>query len=458
MRRLATTVGTGAWDPRVWPYYQKLFFSKELRERMAEGLADDAIDALSKWGTYTNTRGIGALHDYALGNMDPRNWVKWTVGKFSKGVLFDPKFMGGFGGLDQKARVLAYDFLHDQAGMGEEEASKNAEDGFGNYNKANWTERMRRWARALLFPGFDFSSLKWFLRHPIKTAVAPALVTMAANLAINAAGKNKNQDKYDYAYLHYGDRKFRTGLVTESMALHIAEPILEAGKAALEGGDARDIASAAGKGALRGGGGMAGNLRPEIQAAAELLSNRQYMGGTKEIWKPEDANVPGKVLPTSQLDKMVAFTAVKALPAIGRFLDSSYDNVDLMTGAGSIIGVTNYKSGAEERLKANAATSMGYSETLSKLAETDSSAAQAFVSDTNKAAYLMFHGDLSQMSKDLREIDAERERVNLASEVSPEDRKSALQSLKEAREQLLKSADAIDEQLTDAKLQMKKAQ
>ena len=43
MRRLAHTVGTGAWDPRVWPYYQKLFFSKELRERMAQELADDAI-------------------------------------------------------------------------------------------------------------------------------------------------------------------------------------------------------------------------------------------------------------------------------------------------------------------------------------------------------------------------------------------------------------------------------
>ena len=171
---------------------------------------------------------------------------------------------------------------------------------------------------------------------PLKTAFYPAAVTMAVNLAINAAGKNKDADKYDFAYVHYGDRKFRTGLVTESMAMHIAEPFLEAGKAALEGGDARDIASAAGQGVLRGGGGLAGNLRPEIQAAAELLSNRQYMGGTKEIWKPEDRNIPGKVAPTRQLDKMLAFIVIKAFPAVNRFLDASYDNVDLATGTDAI--------------------------------------------------------------------------------------------------------------------------
>jgi hypothetical protein len=337
MRRLAHTVGTGAWDPRVWPYYQKLFFSSELRERMADGLQDDTIDALSKYGTYTNARDIGSLHAYFLGNLNPMNWVRQTVGKFSKGLLFDPKFMGGFGGMDQKARVLAYDFLREHEGMGEEEAAKNVEDGFGNYNRANWTERMKRWARFLLFPGWDFSSLKWFLRHPLKTAIAPALATLAANLAVNMAGKNKDQDKYDYGYLHYGDRKFRTSLFTESMAMHIAEPILSAGRAALEGGNPQDIGTAAGEGALRGMGGMAGSLRPDVQTLASLLTNRQYLGGNKEIYKPEDASIPGKVLPNRKLDKLAVFTLVKSFPAVNRFLDSSYENVDLATGAGSVL-------------------------------------------------------------------------------------------------------------------------
>ena len=455
MRRLATTVGSGAWDPRVWPYYQKLFFSKELRERMAEGLADDAIDALSKWGTYTNAKDIGSLHNYALGNMDPRNWARWTIGKFSKGVLFDPKFLGGFGGLDQKARVLAYDFLRDREGWSEEETAKNVEDGFGNYNKANWTERMKRWARVLLFPGWDLSTVKWVLRHPIKTTL-PALAMLGANLAINKAGKNRDSDKYDFAYLHYGDRKYRTGLVTEPMAMHLVEPILEAGKAALEGGGARDIATAAGQGVLRGGGGLAGDLRPDIQLATDLLSNRQYMGGEKEIWRPEDANIPGTWLPTRKLEKMAIFTAVKVLPSVSRFLDTSYESVDLATGAGSVIGVTNYKSGAEERLRANEAKAMGYSQTLSALAEREPEAAEKFVQDPAKAPYLLFNKDFSELGSDLKKLATEIERVKIA-DMPYADRKRALEDLRTSRTQLLQSADALDEELTRAKLQMKKA-
>jgi 2'-5' RNA ligase len=457
MRRLAHVVGTGAWDPRVWPYYQKLFFSQELRDRMAEGLADDAIDALSKHGTYTSARDIGSLHAYFLGNLNPANWVRQTVGKFSKGLLFDPKFMGGFGGMDQKARVLAFDYLREESGMGEEEASKNVDDGFGNYNRASWTERMKRWAKVLLFPGWDFSSLKWFLRHPFKTAIAPAVVTLGANLALNLAGKNKDQDKYDYGYLHYGDRKVRSSLFTESMAMHIAQPVLEAGKAFLEGGDARDVAGAAGEGVIRGAGGMAGSLRPDIQLATSLLTNRQYPGGQKEIYKPEDAHLPGSVLPNRKLEKLAVFALVKTFPAVNRFLDSSYDNVDLATGAGSVLGVTNYRSGAEERLKANVAKSMGYSENLSALAERDPEAAEKFASDPAKAAYLIFHNDLSQLGKDLSTLDKQKGEIALAPGLSAEDRKNALGSIAAARKQLLTSADALNDALNTTRMQMKKA-
>ena len=239
------------------------------------------------------------------------------------------------------------------------------------------------------------------------------------------------------------------------MALHLAEPILEAGRAYLEG-DAREVAGAAGRGFVRGGGGMAGDLRPEIQAAAELLANRQYLGGGKEIWKPEDANLPGKLAPTQQLDKMIAFAAVKAFPAVSRFLDSSYDNVDLATGAGSIVGVTNYKYGAEERLRANAAKALGYSQTLSKLAETEPEAAEKFAADPAKAVYLLFHNDLSAMEKGLKELDQQKERIKMAGELSQRERKDAIKDLDESRKELLESAQALNDALTDARLEMRK--
>jgi hypothetical protein len=266
----------------------------------------------------------------------------------------------------------------------------------------------------------------------------------------------RDVDKYDFAYLHYGDRKFRTNLVTESMALHIATPVLEAAKSVLEGGNEQDVARAAWSGALRGGGGLAGVLRPEIQWAAELLSNRQYLGGTKEIWKPEDAAIPSKVASTRQLDKALAFSVVKAFPAVSRFLDASYDNVDLATGVGSIVGITNYKSGAEERLKANVAKSRGYSQTLSALAESEPEAAQKFVADPNKSVYLLVHNDLDEIAKDLKDLDREIELVKLSGEISQNNRTETLQSLEESRKQYLLSADALNDALDEAKLQMKK--
>ncbi len=200
---------------------------------------------------------------------------------------------------------------------------------------------------------------------------------------------------------------------------------------------------------------MAGNLRPDAQIIAALLSNRQYPGGTKEIWKAEDANLPGRVLPNRKLDKLALFAVVKAFPAINRFLDSSYDNVDLSTGAGRVLGITNYKAGAEERLKAKVARATGYSETLSALAAKDEGAAEKFVADPNKAAYLMFNIDLSEMSKDLHDIDKQRGEVALAPGLSSTQRKDALQSLTEARRQLLTSADALDDALTAVKLRMR---
>ena len=452
MRRLAHVAGTGVWDPRVWPYLQKLFASQELRDRMAEGLADDTIDFLSKHGSYTNARDIGSLHDYFLGNMDPRNWARWTIGKFSKGILFDPKFMGGRGGLDQKARVLAADIYRGK-GMSEEEASKRVEEDFGKYNKANWTERMKRWARALLFPGWDFSSIMHFLRMPLKTALYPALATVLANLGLNLLGKNKDQDKYDYSYIHYGDRKYRTGLVTESIAAHIAEPLLAAGRAALEH---EDVTSAATSGGVRGLAGVAGNLRPDMMMAASVVFNREYPGGSKEIWKPEDSFLPGKVTPTRKLDKILAFTLVKTFPAVNRFMDSSYDNVDMMTGAGSVLGVSNYKAGAEERLRANAARSKGYSQELSDLNATNPEAAEKLEQDPDKAIYLLFNKDFSELEKELSDIDKEMRDTRMTDGISSAERKEHLADLEEDRKQHLASADAIADEIAAERAGMRK--
>lgn len=237
--------------------------------------------------------------------------------------------------------------------------------------------------------------------------------------------------------------------------MHLTAPITSAAQTLLEGGNLKDAISSAGEGAVRGGGGFAGALRPDLQALIGLLSNRQYLGGTKEIWQPEDAYTPGKVFPNRKLEKLGVFAVLKALPAVNRFMDGS-GTVDWKTGVGSVFGVTNYKYGAEERLKANAAKATGYAEMLGKLSESDPDAASKMVQDPNKAVYVMFHRDLSAMIKDLKDIDKMREEVLFAKDLAPDARKGALDSLTTARENTLKSADSLNDALYAVKSQQLK--
>ena len=53
---------------------------------------------------------------------------------------------------------------------------------------------------------------------------------------------------------------------------------------------------------------------------ADQLFNRKYAGGTQEIVKPEDKNIPGTWAPNLDLEKRIAFAVAKGSPALNRFL------------------------------------------------------------------------------------------------------------------------------------------
>ena len=216
------------------------------------------------------------------------------------------------------------------------------------------------------------------------------------------------------------------------------------------------MTSAATSGGVRGLAGVAGNLRPDMMMAASVVFNREYPGGSKEIWKPEDSFLPGKVTPTRKLDKILAFTLGKTFPAVNRFMDSSYDNVDMMTGAGSVLGVSNYKAGAEERLRANAARSKGYSQELSDLNATNPEAAEKLEQDPDKAIYLLFNKDFSELEKELSDIDKEMRDTRMTDGISSAERKEHLADLEEDRKQHLASADAIADEIAAERAGMRK--
>jgi hypothetical protein len=69
---------------------------------------------------------------------------------------------------------------------------------------------------------------------------------------------------------------------------------------------------------------------------------------SSDIVQPQDRYTPGTWLPNRELEKRAAFAALKGLPAMNRFLAPKGD-LDLKQGLGSVVGVSNYKYGAEER-------------------------------------------------------------------------------------------------------------
>jgi hypothetical protein len=83
---------------------------------------------------------------------------------------------------------------------------------------------------------------------------------------------------------------------------------------------------------------------------------------------------PGHLATKCRTGKAHRLYLAEGIPAVSRFIDSK-GNFDWMQGMGSIVGVTNYKFGAEERLKANEAKARDYSRALSTLAERDPEAA-----------------------------------------------------------------------------------
>jgi hypothetical protein len=453
LRRVGQTAGLGTFDPRSWPSIAKVIASPELRARVLSGVDDATIAMLSREGAWVDWGDIGQMNKYIGGNLNPANWVRST----GKGILFDPKFAGGWGGLDPKARVVIADYFKEHfPKMSDQEIAAAVNDGLGNYNRANWTERQRTLAKFVLFPGWDTASAKWFLRHPFRAGFAGALVVLAVNQALKYLKKNKGDDSTDLQYVHIGDRKYSTGLINDNMGSHIMAPVLGAIQAKLRG---ESMAAGTTEGAMKGTSALAGTLAgPVVEMVADQVYNRKFAGAAQELVKPQDRYTPGTWAPNVEMEKRLAFAALKGAPALNRFINQKGEWDWAQGIGGGVLGVTNFKYGAEERLRANESKAAIYAQTMNNLARTDPEAAAKFVSDDPmKATYLMFHQDLGSLTKDLKEIDTQIERVR-GSDLPAADRDKILVSLKDNRNLLLKASDGLNDALEAAKAQARNRQ
>src|ERR1700730_17789138 len=444
MRRVSQSVPGGAANPKGWVEAWRVVLSKELRERGISGLNDPTFDMLAKHGAIS-TGEFANLKEYIGGNLNPANWAR-SLAQIGHEVLFNPEAAKGFGGLDQRARLYIADLVRSQRPeLTDAKIAEAVRSQLGDYNRANWTDRQKMLAKFMMFPGWDFSSVKWVLQHPIKTTLPPALVVLLANQALHQLGQNRGEDQYDISNIHVGDRSYGTSLLRESVARNLFRPAIGYAQAKLRGeSDARAMDEAA-RGATAGAGGLLSMLRPDLSGFVALATNRQGLFTGKEIVSREDYDMPGRILPSRAIEKQAVFAVRKAIPALDRLLDSS-EEMDWRSFAGGNLGVPNYRDDAEKRLIRNAGEADRVHQVISRRKESHQKEAREFVKDPDNAAFALFHHDLQQMQSTLRRMDQAKEAIK-NSGLPDADKQKRLETIEHSRRNLLQHADWLNNTL-----------
>lgn len=449
LRRVTQSAPLGAANPEAWVRAWRVAFGSELRARGISGIDDPTFDRLMRHGSIT-TGEMANLKQYWGGNLNPANWAR-SLAHVGHKVIFEPGSFGGLGGVDQRALLYIADLIKSQQpALSDAEIARAVNTQLGDYNRKNWNERQKLVSKLMLFPGWDTSSIRWVIEHPFKTTVPPALLVLLANQTLNRLGYNRDEDASDVSSIHFGDRSIGLTILRESMARNLERPLLNYAQSRIRGENTRRGLGAASLGIRQAAGGLVGTLRPDLTAGIDLAMNRESPFGGRELVSPDDYNTPGRVLPNRALEKQAALVLRHAIPPLDRMLGSDQE-IDFRSFAGSNVGLPNYKFGAEQRLRRNAAESMESSKTLARLAHTNPAAAREFVKDPDDAAYVLFHRDFEHMSATLKRIDEAKQAVTAAKNLSPAEKSARLARIEKARQNLLRNADGLDRLLFERK-------
>jgi hypothetical protein len=454
MRRVSQTVAGGAVNPQGWARAWKVVLSKELRDRGISGLDDPTFDMLAKHGAIS-TGEVSNLKAYMGGNLNPANWAR-ALAQVGHKFLFEPTGAKGFGGLDQRARLYIADLIQSQRpDLSEAKIAEAVRTQLGDYNRTNWTDQQKMLSKFMMFPGWDFSSIRWVLQHPVKTTVPPALMVLLANRTLNYFGQNREEDRDDISNIHIGDRSYGTSLLRESVARNLFRPAIAFAQSKMRGESNQRAMDAASRGITAGAGGLLSMLRPDLSGFLALATNRQGLFSGKEIVSAKDYDTPGKILPSKALEKQAVFTVRHALPALDRMFDSGED-VDMKSFVGGNLGVPNYRDDAEKRLIRNAAEANRVYSNISTLAKANPQQAVEMLKDPDNAAYALFHHDLQGMTTALHKIDQVREAVNASTSPDAE-KQSRLKALDNARQMFLGHADGLNNLLFKRRTELRGA-
>ena len=305
MRRISHSFPAGTGNPVNWVRAARALTDSELKTRALSRTNDPTYDALLRWGGMSPHE-VQSYKEYQGGNFNPANWLRMFA-KVGHDYLFGP------GGLDRRARLYVADVVKEERpDLKPEKISQLVNDQLGRYNRATWTEMQKRVGRYMLFPGWDFSSINWVLRHPIRTAVPPAILMMLANNVIHHYGGNRDQDRFDPFAIHVGHHSYGLGLMNESLARRVAAPIGAAAQTALAGGSFRQVATSAAREIPYAAGAPFGMTMPQYRLPVEAALGKDEFG--RDLVGQGDWTRRGTVLPNKGIEDEVKHAAVSFFP------------------------------------------------------------------------------------------------------------------------------------------------
>ncbi len=445
LRRVGQEAGGPMWtfNPKAWTTMYRTLMNPELMKRAQDPL-DPAAMALREQGSYPSSNAnMGAIRDYWGGNANPANWLV-KANRFGHKMLFDPNFLGGLGGIDQRARIELHDMLLDRyPDKNATQIASAVDDVLAQYNQTNWTDFKRRLAPYLVFPGWDASSMRYVLQHPFKTTVPSALMVLLANQASYRLGQATRQDAYDPFNVHIAGRSMGMGLVREPLGNALVRAPYNALSAAAQGENVAGIESAAARGLQSSARQAAGMLHPAISAVTELgLGAKDLFGG--DIANRE-SRATGEALPN-----FAKAVGAHAFPLTSRFMDEG-GGLDWLSGVGSSLGVPNYAAGPDVALKRELSRASGVKQALEDFGKTDPARAREFKADNVNRLYLRAYPQLRDAVKALDEIDDAKKRAQTT--LKGETLDTRLKFLDVKRDRALQNAAKLTGRLFDLKSQ-----
>ncbi|MGC1107098.1 MAG: hypothetical protein WA876_11215 [Candidatus Acidiferrales bacterium] len=320
MRRISHSFPAGSGNPVNWVRAARVLTDNALKQRALSRTNDPTYDSLLRWGGMSPHE-VQAYKEYQGGNFNPANWLR-LFAKVGHDYLFGPS------GLDRRARLYVADLVRKQRpDLTAEKAAQLVNDQLGRYNRATWTEMQKRVGKFLLFPGWDFSSINWVLRHPIRTAVPSAILMMLANNVIHHYGGNRDEDRFDPFAIHAGHHSYGLGILNESLARRLAAPVGAAVQKELGGGTRREVVTAGAREIPYAAGAPFGMTLPNVRLPVEIALGKDEFG--RDIVPQGDWTRRGAVLPNKGIEDEGRHALVSFFPQ-GQRIEEGKQNIGEM--------------------------------------------------------------------------------------------------------------------------------